>query len=209
MKKLLHIIATPRGEESRTLKISKAFINSFSASHLDWRVEELNLFTEKIPQLTVKRVDGKYALLGGKDLTGETKEAWREIVICIEQFLSADGYLVSTPMWNFSIPYVLKHYIDVILQPKYLFRYTEKGPEGLVKNKKMIIITSRGGDYSKDSPVRNYDFQEPFLRTVFSFVGITDINFIIAQPVDALGPDVANEKIEEAINIAKKTSYVF
>lgn len=204
MNKLLHIIATPRAEDSRTLQVSKAFLEAFIAKHADWKVEELDLSQEQLPSLTAKRVDGKYVLLGGKDLSGELKEAWQEIVAHIERFMSVDAYLISTPMWNFSIPYTLKHYIDIILQPKYLFRYMPSGVEGLVKNKKMVVIASRGGDYSQDSPVHNLDFQEPYLRAVFGFVGITDINFIVAQPMDALGPQVQAKKLEEAKSAATK-----
>ena len=209
MKKLLHIIATPRAEESRTLQVTEVFLKVFTEKHTDWVVEELDLPKEQLPSLTVKRVDGKYVLLGGKDLYGELKEAWQEIIAHIERFMSADAYLISTPMWNFSIPYTLKHYIDIILQPKYLFRYTPSGVEGLVKNKKMTVIISRGGDYSQDSPVHNFDFQEPYLRTVFGFVGITDITFIIAQPMDALGLEVQVKKIEEAKSIARKIADSF
>ncbi|MFH1854705.1 MAG: NAD(P)H-dependent oxidoreductase [Candidatus Omnitrophota bacterium] len=209
MKKILHIIATPRAEESRTLKVSKAFLDSFKKKNPGCAIESINVSTEKLPELTVKRLDGKYALLGGKDLSGELEKAWEEIIEYIQQFLSADAYLISSPMWNFGIPYPLKHYIDVILQPKYLFRYTEKGPEGLVKNRKMVVITSRGGDYSQESPFHSYDLQEPYLRTAFGFAGLTDITFINAQPMDALGPDVQKQKIEEAKTLASKLAALF
>ena len=208
MKKLLHIIATPRDEESRTLQVSRAFLECFEDKHSDWEVETLNLFNEKLPELTVKRLDGKYHLLEGKDLTDELKEAWSELVSYIEQFLSADGYLISCPMWNFGIPYILKQYIDIIVQPKYLFRYTQNGPEGLIKNKKMLIITSRGGDYSSEQ-TKPYDLQEPYLRTVFNFVGITEIQFINTQPMDAMGSDVQKTKIETAKIEAQKRASQF
>lgn len=204
MRKLLHIIATPRGDESRTLKVSKAFLDNFKKKYPSCIIEELDLFKEMLPTLTVKRVDGKYILLGGKDLPPEFKKAWEEIVVHIERFLSADAYLLSTPMWNFSIPYALKHYLDIIVQPKYLFRYTDKGVEGLAKNKKMVIVSSRGGDYSKEGGMQSYDLLEPYLRQIFGFVGITDITFINAQPMDALGPKVAEEKILKAQELAAK-----
>lgn len=200
--KLLHIIATPRENESRTLKVSRVFLEEFKSKFPQAEFEELNLFKEALPPLTVKRLDGKYILLGGGALSEEYKSAWDEIVKYIEQFLSADIYLVSVPMWNFSIPYVLKHYIDVIIQPRYMFNYTESGPVGLVKNKQMVVITSRGGDYSQEG--RAMDFQEPYLKAVFSLVGITDITFINAQPMDAEGEKVRNEKIEEANKEVKK-----
>ncbi len=205
-KKLLHIIATPRGEESRTLRVSKAFMDTLKGKYPDLIVEELNLYKEELPELTVKRVDGKYVLLSGKELSAELKAAWKDITAHIERFLSADVYLISTPMWNFNIPYVLKHYIDIIVQPKYLFRYTQQGVEGLVKGKQMIIITSRGGDYGANSPTKSYDLQEPYLRAVFGFVGLTDIRFIHAQPMDALGIEVQNDKIKQAQDSAKRVA---
>jgi FMN-dependent NADH-azoreductase len=198
MDRLLHVLAAPRGEDSRTLKVAGAFLERFREKCPGCQVDELDVFTDPLPALTLEVLGGKYVLLGGGELSGELKDAWRDIEREIERFLSADGYLISTPMWNFSIPFALKHYIDVIVQPGYLFRNTEQGVEGLVKGKKMVIITSRGSDYSPDGPSHAYDHQEPYLRTVFGFVGITDITFVNAQPMDAMGPEVAREKLEVA-----------
>ena len=138
----------------------------------------------------------------------ENKICAKNIEAIIKRFLSADAYLISSPMWNFSIPYPLKHYIDIIMQPKYLFRYTEKGPEGLLKNKKMVIITSHGGDYSSE-PASKFDLQKPYLRTVFGFAGITDITFVNAQPMDAGGLKVQTRKIEKAKKQAEKLARKF
>ncbi|MEW5800563.1 MAG: NAD(P)H-dependent oxidoreductase [bacterium] len=203
MKKLLHIIATPRGENSRTLRVSGIFLEEFMKTHPDWIIDELDLFKEDLPKLTVRRVDGKYLLLDGKGLFGELKEAWEEIVAHIERFLSADASLISTPMWNFHIPYVLKQYIDIIVQPRFLFKYTPEGVVGMAKGKKMVIITSRGGDYSSDQ-MQPFDFQEPYLRAIFQFVGITDISFIIAQPMDGVESRIRDQKIFEAQALARK-----
>ncbi len=208
MNKLLHIIATPRGEESRTLKVSRLFLEAFKKKYPGCRIEELNLFNEDLQPLTVKMVDGKYMLLSGRDVSEKLKPAWKKIERYIDQFLGADAYLISTPMWNFSIPYPLKQYIDIILQPKYLFRYTDKGVEGLVKNKKMAVITSRGGDYGPQSPMHSYDFQEPYLRTAFGFVGITEMTFINAQPMD-MGEDIKKAALERAVAMARETISVF
>jgi FMN-dependent NADH-azoreductase len=88
-------------------------------------------------------------------------------------------------MWNLSIPYAFKYYIDCIVQPGYVFRYDEAGHAvPMVHGKKMLCVTSRGGDYSRNSPMYLYDFQEPYLRSIFGFMGITDIQFISAQPMD-------------------------
>ena len=203
IKKLLHIIATPRGNESSTLKVSKAFLEEFRKKHSDCAIDELNVATAKLPDLAVEEVSGKYMLLSGKELSGKPKEAWKKIEAEIARFLVADAYLVSVPMWNFSIPYTLKHYIDVIVQPKYLFRYKSSGVEGLAKNKKMVVVASRGGDYSPGTPGQASDLQEPYLRTVFGFVGITDITFLVAQPMN-MGPELAEKKLQEAVLKAKQ-----
>ena len=209
MNKLLHIVASPREEDSRTLKLTRAFMDSFVPAHPGWVVEELNLFAGEIPSLALRRVDGRYVLLDGRDLFGRLKEAWQEIIYEIERFKSADAYLISAPMWNFSIPYVLKQYIDVIVQPNYTFRYVHgEGVEGLVTGRKMMVITSRGGEYT-DPESRAYDFQEPYLRTIMGFIGITDIRFIIAQPMDLMGPDIARQRLEEALALAREQGAVF
>jgi len=206
MKKLLHIIATPRTEESRTLQVSTVFIDSFRAANPDCIIDTLDLSRESLPELAQKQVSGKYALLSGKEPSGELKSAWDDIVRQIERFLAADIYLISTPMWNFSVPYKLKHYIDVIIQPKFLFQYTASGVEGLAKGKKMAVIISRGGDYSSE-PMKQSDHQATYLKTVFGFVGIRDIRFIVAEGVD-MGRKQAENSVrhaqEEAAEAAKE-----
>lgn len=202
MQKLLHIIATPREDESRTLQITEPFLEAFQQKHTDWVIDELNLAKEILPALTLKTSAGKYVLLSGKELFGELKESWEEIIMHIDRFKSADLYLLSTPMWNFNIPYMLKHYIDILVQPNYVFRYTDTGTEGLIKDKKMVVISSRGGNYVSDQ-TKGFDFQEPYLRTIFGFIGITDMSFVIAQPMD-MGIEIQQQKIKEAIEVAKQ-----
>ncbi|MEW6536622.1 MAG: NAD(P)H-dependent oxidoreductase [Candidatus Auribacterota bacterium] len=197
MKKLLHIIATPRGEESRTLKVSSAFIEAVRWNNGHWAFDELNLFTEKLPELGINHLNGKYTLMSGKNITPELQPYWDQVTCHIDRFLSANAYLISTPMWNFGIPYKLKQYIDIIVQPRYLFQYTSSGVEGLAKDRRMVVISSRGGDYSCE-PMKSMDTIEPYLKTVFGFVGIRDISFVSVQPMDAMGPDIRNQRIHDA-----------
>lgn len=156
--KLLHIIASPRGENSRTLSISREFLDSFGQKHPDAEVETLDLFSVDLPSVSGGNVDAKYVLMGGGNPSETARGSWERLTDFATHFLSFDVYLITTPMWNFSIPYRLKHYIDVIMQAGYCFQFTENGAEGLAKNKKMICITSRGGDYSPSSPVHSLDY---------------------------------------------------
>lgn len=196
VKKLLHLIATPRGDESRTLRVTEAFLEVFRQRHPDWVVDELNLASEALPSLIQRGVDGRYVLLEGQELYGSLKESWEQITGHITRFLSADAYLLSTPMWNFSIPYVLKEYLDIIVQPRLSFRAGEAGVEGLASGRAMTVITSRGWDYEV-APWAGHDQQEPYLRLIFGFLGITDITFVVAQPMD-LGEELRERRIEQA-----------
>ena len=205
--KLLHIIATPREKcESNTLKISNALLEGLQARYTDLSIDEINLFREDLPAITCENIETKYKLMLGQPLDKHNKEAWANIERVIEHFLSADMYVITTPMWNLSIPYALKYYIDVIIQPGYLFKYDHGGQlVPLAVGKKMVCVTSRGGDYSQNSPFHAYDFQEPYLRSIFGFVGIYDLHFINAQPMDA-GPELREKAtlaaIDEARNLA-------
>lgn len=183
--KLLHIIATPRESESNTLKISNVFVDELKAKHPDLKIDTIDLFNQDLPSVAGDNIESKYTLTIGQPIDKRHQESWQQIEVLIKHFLSADIYLITSPMWNFSIPYVLKYYIDAVVQPRYLYRYNEQGmPEGMTLGKKMVVITSRGGDYSAGGPMHVFDFQEPYLRAIFGFVGITDMQFINAQPMD-------------------------
>jgi FMN-dependent NADH-azoreductase len=121
----------------------------------------------------------------GQALDSYQQTCWEAIDATCRQFQAADVYVITTPMWNLSLPYVLKYYIDAIVQPGYLFQYNEHGiAQGLLSGKKMVVVTSRGGDYSAGSPLRAFDFLEPYLRAIFGFVGIADLQFINAHGMD-------------------------
>lgn len=183
--RILHIIATPRSHESNTMRVSNAILEELYLKYSDLSLKVFDLFKVDLPAVAGQNIESKYKLMTGQQLEGAQKSSWKEIEANIELFLDTDIYLVTTPMWNFGIPYALKYYIDAIVQPGYLYRYNEFGiPEGLIKGKKMICVTSRGGDYSAGSPLHSYDFVEPYLRAIFNFVGITDIHFINAEPMD-------------------------
>ncbi len=201
MNKVLYIKSSPRGAASRTIGIADALIGRIRKTYSEVVIDELDLFAEKLPDLFADTVKGKYVLMGGNDLPAELKPLWYSIESHVNRFMACDAIVLAAPMWNFGLPYVLKHYIDVIFQPRYLFRYTPAGPEGLAKNKKMFVVTTRGGDYGPDSPMRAYDLQEPYIRAAFGFVGITDITFINAQPMDAPGQETMHQKFEEALRI--------
>lgn len=183
--RLLHIIATPRGHESNTTRVSNVLIEELYSRYDDLVVSVLDLFKADLPSVAGSNIESKYKLITGQELDDRQRSHWEAIEGNIKKFLEADVYVISTPMWNFGVPYVLKYYIDAIIQPGYLYRYNEQGyPEGLVKDKRMVVVTSSGGDYSPNTPMHECDFLEPYLRAIFNFVGITAIDFVHAQPMD-------------------------
>jgi FMN-dependent NADH-azoreductase len=182
--RLLHVISTPRGLASNTGRVSSALLEGILEEDEDVVLTTLDLFKTDLPSVAGRNIESKYKLMTGQALDEASQDSWHEIERTIEQFLDADVYLLTVPMWNLGIPYVLKYYIDAIVQPGYLFRYTEQGTvEGLATGKKMICVTSRGSDYRAE-PMKSFDFVECYLRTIFGFVGITDIQFFNVQPMD-------------------------
>ncbi len=182
--RVLHIVSTPRGLASNTGRVSSALIEALHERDESLTVTTLDLFKADLPAVAGRNIESKYMLMTGQALDDVAKGSWAQIEKTIEQFLAADLYILTVPMWNFGIPYALKYYIDAIVQPGYLFRYDEHGqPEGLVHNRKMICVTSRGGDYSTEW-MNPFDFVEPYVRTIFGFVGLTDMTFFHAQPMD-------------------------
>lgn len=201
--RLLHIVATPRSHESNTIRISNTIIEELYARYDDLHINVLDLFKADLPAVAGANIETKYKLMTGQVIDDQAKSSWDAIEATIEHFLDADLYLITTPMWNFSLPYALKYYIDAIVQPGYLFQYDEYGvPHPMVHGKKMIVVTSRGGDYSTNSPLHAFDFLEPYLRAIFNFIGITDIHFINAQPMD-ITPELRRKSLLEAIEAGK------
>ncbi len=117
----------------------------------------------------------------------------------VDEFLSCERYILGVPMYNFHIPSTLKAYIDQIVRAGKTFAVGPNGYEGLVKDKKALFITSSGGSYAPGTPAAGLNFQEPYLRTIFGFMGVTDVKFVAADSVN-LGKEAAKGAREKAEN---------
>jgi FMN-dependent NADH-azoreductase len=201
--RLLHVICTPRGLASNTARVSSFLLEAMREEDDDLEVKTLDLFRADLPSVAGKNIESKYRLMTGQAIEDDAKDSWHEIERTIQQFLDSDVYLFTVPMWNLGIPYVLKYYIDAIVQPGYLFRYTPDGQvEGLVKNKTMLLVVSSGSDYTAQ-PMASFNFVESYLRAIFGFVGLTDVHVFHANGMD-MGAEVQKVGQRSAIDAGRE-----
>ncbi len=146
-----------------------------------------------IPHLTAATVAG----VRGAPVTDSEQTARALSNELIAELRNADTIVIGAPMYNFSLSTGLRAWFDYVLCPGETFSYSEAGPQGLVKGKRVIVIESRGGLYS-EGPGKAIDFQEPYLRHLLGFMGLTDISFIHAEKI-GFGPDAR----EAALGVAK------
>jgi FMN-dependent NADH-azoreductase len=200
MSKLLYIEASPRKSRSKSIEVAHVFLSALQNSHSSVEVDELDLWATELPSFDGDTVDAKYAILHGQPHTPEQANAWRRVTEVIDRFKTADWYLFSLPMWNFGVPYVLKHLIDVIVQPGLTFSFSPaEGYQGLVTGKKAAAVYARGGAYGAGTGMEAYDLQSKTLGGVLGFIGVTDLTSIFVEPTLAAPAD-----LEAAVKKAKE-----
>ncbi len=209
MAKLLYIEASPRKDRSASIRVAADFVDSYKKSHPADSVEILDLWQKELPPFNGDVINAKYRILHGETHTESEREAWRAVEEIIGHFRGFDKYLFSLPMWNFGIPYILKHYIDILVQPGYTFSYSpDSGYAGLVTGKPAIMVCARGGSYPPGTPGEAYDMQKRYMETILGFIGFTGIQSIIIEPTLMLGHDeyaaMLEAKKAEARALAEK-----
>jgi FMN-dependent NADH-azoreductase len=210
MSKVLYIKASPISERSYSVAVADAFVEAYKKAHPKDNVKVLDVFAEKLPSFDGAAVSGKYKIMHGKPHSNEEKQAWENVVAVIEEFKSADKFVFAVPMWNFSIPYRLKQYIDIIVQPGLTFSMDEKGNYiGLVKNKPVFIAYARGGRYPPGSQQEAFDLQKKYWELILAFMGLSDIRSVIVEPTLTEGPEVAQKQKVQAIEKAKGIALTF
>jgi FMN-dependent NADH-azoreductase len=199
MAKLLHIVASPRAESYST-RVARAFLDSYRQTQPDDRIEVLDLFRADIPPFHAPQAKAKYAVATGQKPRDEAETAWQPVIKTINHFKGFDKYVLSCPMWNFGVPYRLKQYIDVIVQPSLTVAYSpEKGYTGLVTGRPLMLILARGGAYQAGNPCETFDFQETYLRSIFGFIGFADIRAIHIQGTLQNQPEQVEADTRKAI----------
>ncbi|WP_044747755.1 FMN-dependent NADH-azoreductase [Bacillus alveayuensis] len=211
MAKLLYITANPKPEEqSFSLSVGRAFLNAYKQQNPQDEIVELDLYQIDIPYIDTDVFSGWGKLQQGQafdQLSAEEKEKVSRINQLTDQFIEADKYVFVTPLWNFSFPPKMKAYIDTICIAGKTFKYTENGPVGLLKDKKAVHIQARGGIYS-EGPAKEMEFGDRYLKAVLGFIGITDVQSVIAEGMAAF-PNEAEGIKEKAIKQAEEVAKNF
>jgi len=134
---IMYLQASPRNKRSYTIAVANAFLQAYQKRHPDHELVTKNLFLTELEPFDGLRVIAKYRLMHGEDASPDEKQAWQSMEALIEHFKSFDKYVLAMPMWNFSIPYRLKQYIDNLVQPGYTFIVDEKGNNrGLIPDRR-------------------------------------------------------------------------
>lgn len=194
MKTILHLISSPRQDASVSIQLGKTIVEKLQQSYPEAKVDEVNLLELNIPHLDAPHLQSFFT--PAEKLTSEDREAIMHSDNAFNQLMAADIVVIGAPMYNFTIHSSLKAWIDHVTRAGKTFRYTEQGPEGLVKNKKVYVAVAAGGVYSS-GPYEPYDFVIPYLKSILGFLGMTDVTVYRAEGLSI--PGIKEHALEKAI----------
>lgn len=200
MARLLHIDSSPRGERSRSRRLTGEFVEAWKQAHPADVVTYRDVGRNPVPHVDEPWIAAAYT--PPEQRTPELREAIRISDQLVDELLAADIYVIGVPMYNFSVPSTLKAYIDQIVRIGRTFEFVPENPENpyrqLVLGKKMFIITARGtSGYGLGERYEKLNYQDPYLSAIFEFIGITDITFIHVE-----NDEHGEQKLAESIAAA-------
>lgn len=199
--RLLYVEASPRGADSISTRLASHFIDHLRSTEPELALDHLRLWEEALPELDGPLLAAKYAVLAKRDLSNEEARAWNVVAQLIERVREADSLFVSTPMWNFGIPYKLKHWIDLITQPGLSFSFDPAtGYSPLLSPKPLTIILASAGDYATGPSWGRPDLASGYLREALRFIGLEAPEIILAGPT--AGDSARQEEARAAARIA-------
>jgi FMN-dependent NADH-azoreductase len=192
---ILLITSSPRGDASYSTRIARTL-----AEKLASRGENSKLTVRDLTAQPLPHIDDTFAVARGtppERLSPPQKAVLGLSDALVAELSGADVIIIAAAMINFGIPSNLKAYIDHVLRPGVTFKYSEKGPEGLLRNKKVYLVLARGGVYSQGF-MQSLNFQDPYLKAVLAFIGLADVEVIAAEGV-AFGPEAAEKSVNAAL----------
>ncbi|HKY09117.1 MAG TPA: NAD(P)H-dependent oxidoreductase [Candidatus Binatia bacterium] len=180
MAQVLYIEASPAKSSSHSIQVAKIFLNAYRHAHPQDDLATIDLWAEDLPPFDGETIEAKFAVLRKKEFTPEQQARWDAVQRISRRFNAADKYIFSVPMWNFGIPYRLKHYIDVVTLAGENWSWSRAaGYRSLLSGKKALLVCASAGEYGVNDPA---DFQKPYLRRWLNFIGVTEIQEISVAP---------------------------
>jgi FMN-dependent NADH-azoreductase len=205
MSVVLDVNVLPRAEASRTRKLRDAFMDAYFARHPEAQRIRVDLADEhgRLPAFDEWDISAKFEMLYGEGNLDEAHaERWDALSALTDQLHTASLVVVSAPMWNFSVPWHLKRWLDCVVQGRLTFEYRDGGFHGLLTGRQAVILTTRDGAYGAGTPFAELDFHVPYLRSVLGLMGLGPIHDVIAEPMALGGPEVATAALEGAMGRA-------
>ena len=178
--KINYIECSPRGDRSHSTKIAQAYLEQAKTNIPDLELNNINPWSLDLPEFNGEMLDAKYSVIRGDNPSEGEITAWSRVKNIFDEFNDADHYLFSVPMWNFNIPYKLKHYIDIVTQPGMSWSYTpEDGYKGLMTDKTATVIYATGDGYSEGTGFESFDMQKPYVNLWLTFLGFKKIEKVV------------------------------
>lgn len=194
MTRLLHVSASPRGEASESLALAATFLDELRATRPDVEVVEWDLWDGSLPEFGPLATAGKMEIFAGREPSGEMVAAWDAVVAAFDRFADADLYLFSVPMWNHTVPYILKQLIDVVSQPGMVFGFDPRhGYTGLLTGRRAVTLYT-GAVWGPGLPASfGTDFLQPYFSDWQRWAGIEVAAEVRFQP-DLVVADAATAR---------------
>lgn len=190
MTRLLHVSASPRGKASQTLALADTFLDEVRRTRPDVEIAHWDLWDGTLPPFGPQATAGKMEIFAGRQPSGDLAAAWDAVVAAYERFADADLYLFGVPMWNHTVPYILKQFIDVVSQPGLVFGFDPTaGYTGLLAGKRAVTIYSGAVWGPGLPPSFGTDFLQPYFSDWQRWAGLEVVGEIRFQP-NLVTPDV-------------------
>jgi FMN-dependent NADH-azoreductase len=191
---ILFVPSSPRGWQSYSHRVARQIVDDLIARTPGARVVVRDLARQPLPHVGAAFATGR--VVTPDERSGSERQALTLSDALVDELFAADVIVIAAPMHNFGVPSSLKAWIDHIVRPGRTFTYSEKGPEGLMIGKKAVLALARGGIYSEGS-MQAFDFQEPYLRAVLGFIGVTDVEVVRIEGV-AFGEEAVGRALRSA-----------
>lgn len=204
---VLDLYALPRAQKSRTRKLRDAFFEAYLDNNPGTQRIEVDLVkdVDKLPAWDEWDVQTKFEMVYGEgNLDEEMAARWNALARWTDQLHQANLVVITCPMWNFSIPWHMKRWIDAVVQARLTFEVDRKKGEikGLLTGRPCVLITTRDGAYPPGTPYAAMDFQLPYLKTVLGVIGLGPFHELIGEPMGMAGPQIAKDALDGAIKKA-------